>query len=257
MRMHFLKSLKYHSLTIVVITIVAIPLTYSPANAESSWWQKSLDFLKGSGSTTHPKNLTSEEIGSGLKEALRVSAETVVSQLGREDGFNRDPEIHIPLPQQLSTVQTWLNKVGMSALLTDLEIKLNRAAEVATPKAKDLFFKSISEMTFEDALKIYNGADDAATRYFQAKMSDELAQEMSPVISASLAEVGAVKAYEKTMEKYEAIPMVPEVKTELTSYVVEKAMDGIFHYMSIEEAAIRQDPVKRTTDLLQKVFGDR
>ena len=32
-------------------------------------------------------------------------------------------------------------------------------------------------------------------------------------------------------------------------------MDGIFHYLAKEEAAIRSNPAKRTTALLQKVFG--
>jgi hypothetical protein len=249
------KSLKKFSINFSVIAIIAISLVYCPSSAKSSWLQKGMDLLKGSGSTATQSSLTGEEIGAGLKEALRVGSETVVAQLGREDGFNLDPAIHIPLPQQLVTVQTWLNKVGMSALLDDLEVKLNRAAELATPKAKDLFFQAISDMTFEDVMNIYNGPDDAATRYFQSKMSAPLAQEMSPIVSDSLAEVGAVKAYDKTMAEYRAIPFAPDVKADLTSYVVEKGIGGIFHYIAIEEAAIRRDPVKRTTDLLQKVFG--
>ena len=134
-------------------------------------------------------------------------------------------------------------------------MKLNRAAEVATPKAKELFSQAISEMTFEDVMNIYNGPDDAATRYFQKKMTPPLAREMQPVVDQSLAEVGAVQAYDKVMAEYRSMPFVPDVKADLTTYVVEKGMDGIFHYMAVEEAAIRQDPAKRTTELLQRVFG--
>jgi hypothetical protein len=179
----------------------------------------------------------------------------VVSQLGRTDGFNLDPAIHTPLPEQFNTVKSLLGKVGMSSMLDDLELKLNRAAEVATPKAKELFTQAISEMTFEDAMNIYNGPDDAATRYFQDKMTPPLTREMQPVVEQSLAEVGAVQSYENVMGEYRAMPFVPDVKTDLTTYVVEKGMDGIFHYMAVEEAAIRQNPAKRTTELLQRVFG--
>ncbi|MDH3331853.1 MAG: DUF4197 domain-containing protein, partial [Desulfobulbaceae bacterium] len=194
-------------------------------------------------------------IGAGLKEALLVGSQNVVSQLGRPDGFNLDPAIHIPLPQQLNNVKSLLGKVGMSSMLDDLELKLNRAAEVATPKAKELFAQAISEMTFEDVMNIYNGPDDAATRYFQEKMTPPLAREMQPVVDQSLAEVGAVQAYDNVMGEYRGIPFVPDVKADLTSYVVEKGMDGIFHYIALEEAAIRQNPAKRTTELLQRVFG--
>jgi hypothetical protein len=143
----------------------------------------------------------------------------------------------------------------MTSLLDDLELKLNRAAEVATPKAKALFGQAISEMTFEDVMNIYNGPEDAATRYFQDKMTPPLAKEMQPVVEQSLAEVGAVQSYDNVMGEYRTIPFVPDVKADLTTYVVEKGMDGIFYYMAKEEAAIRQNPAKRTTELLQKVFG--
>ncbi|MFO7555800.1 MAG: DUF4197 family protein, partial [Desulfobacterales bacterium] len=66
------------------------------------------------------------------------------------------------MPKQLDTVKSVLDKVGMSGLLKDLELKLNRAAEVATPKAKKLFSQAITEMSFEDVKKIYEGPKDAA-----------------------------------------------------------------------------------------------
>ncbi|MDH3922658.1 MAG: DUF4197 domain-containing protein, partial [Desulfobulbaceae bacterium] len=210
---------------------------------------------KSPAGSTVQQALSSEDIGAGLKEALLVGSQNVVSQLGRPDGFNLDPAIHIPLPQQLNNVKSLLGKVGMSSMLDDLELKLNRAAEVATPKAKELFAQAISEMTFEDVMNIYNGPDDAATRYFQEKMTPPLAREMQPVVDQSLAEVGAVQAYDNVMGEYRAIPFVPDVKADLTTYVVEKGMDGIFHYIALEEAAIRQNPAKRTTELLQLVFG--
>jgi hypothetical protein len=140
-------------------------------------------------------------------------------------------------------------------MLDDLELKLNRAAETAAPKAKALFAQTISGMSFEDVMNIYNGPDDAATRYFQEKMTPALAGEMKPIVEESLAEVGAVQSYDNVMGQYRAIPFVPDVKADLTTYVIEKGMDGIFHYLAVEEAAIRQNPVKRTTELLQRVFG--
>jgi hypothetical protein len=227
----------------------------SAATAESSWWQKGVDLLQGGSGTPTGQPLTTEEIGNGLKDALLVGSANVVSQLSRPGGFNLDPAVHIPLPKQLESVKTVLGKVGMASLLDDLELKLNRAAEAATPKAKELFKKAISDMTFDDVMNIYNGPDDAATRYFQDKMTPPLAREMQPVVAQSLSAVGAVQAYDNVMGEYRSIPFVPDVKADLTTYVVEKGMDGIFHYMAVEEAAIRQNPAKRTTELLQRVFG--
>ncbi len=174
--------------TAVTAIFVVLIILFSPASARSNWWQKGIDLLKSPAGTTAVKQaLTSEEIAAGLKDALRVGSETVVAQVGALDGFNLDPAIHIPLPRQLDTVKSLLGKVGMSPLLDELELKLNRAAETATPKAKAIFAQAITEMTFEDVMKIYKGPDDAATRYFQEKMTPALAGEMKPIVEESLA----------------------------------------------------------------------
>ena len=226
------------------------------ALAQGGWLQKGRDFFGGVETAPSSQGgLPTAEIGAGLKDALRVGTETVVRQLGRNDGYNADPSIHIPLPESLGTVQSALKNFGMSSLLDDLELRLNRAAEVATPKAKKLFWQAISDMTLDDVRAIYEGPDDSATRYFQSKMSSPLAMEMRPIVDQSLAEVGAIRSYDTMMGQYRSLPFVPDVKADLTAYVIEKGMDGLFYYIVREEAAIRQDPVKRTTALLQKVFG--
>jgi hypothetical protein len=106
-------------------------------------------------------------------------------------------------------------------------------------------------------MSIYKGPDDAATKYFQSKMSQPLAETMHPIVEKSLSQVGAVKSYDNVIGEYRSLPFVPDVKADLTNYVTEKGMDGIFYYLAQEEAAIRQNPAKRTTDLLKRVFGSK
>ena len=241
-----------------LILLQTLPL--QTASAQMDWLKSGKELL---GTTTKdPQNqtskasdLTSSEIGGGLKDALLVGTETVVGQLGQSNGFNADPAIHIPLPESMQQVKSALAAIGMSSMMDDLELKLNRAAEEATPPAKKLFRDSIEAMTLDDVMGIYNGPDDAATRYFQGKMTDPLATEMQPIVERTLNQVGAIQAYDNVMGQYDTLPFAPDVKADLNSYVVDKGMEGIFHYLAIEEAAIRQNPVKRTTDILQKVFG--
>jgi Protein of unknown function (DUF4197) len=245
-----------HRLTVMAaMFFITMFLILGAAEAGSNWLDKGKELLKTYGSSSEKSGLTVKEIGAGLKDALRVGSSSVVAQLGRVNGFNTDPAVHIPLPKQLNTVKSVLDKVGMSGLLKDLELKLNRAAEVATPKAKKLFTQAIAEMSFDDVKKIYQGSEDAATQYFRSKMSPSLAKEMQPVVSNSLSKVGAVQAYDNVMKQYRSVPFVPDVKADMTDYVVEKGMDGIFYYMAKEEAAIRTNPAKRTTELLKRVFG--
>jgi hypothetical protein len=251
----FLKLLRLRTINVIGVFFIMISLFLGSAKAGSNWLKKGTDLLKTAGGSTTPSGITVEEIGAGLKEALQIGSENVVSQLGRTDGFNTDSTVHIPLPKKLGSVKSVLDKVGMSHLLDDLELRLNRAAEVATPKAKKLFTQAIADMSFDDVKTIYKGPEDAATQYFRSKMSPDLAKEMQPVVKDSLAKVKAVQAYDNVMKEYRSVPFVPDVKADLTDHVVEKGMDGIFYYMGKEEAAIRQNPAKRTTDLLKRVFG--
>jgi hypothetical protein len=220
--------------------------------AQTSWWDRLRGML---GQDPADRSLSVGEIANGLREALVVGTDNVVARIGREDGFNLDPNIRIPLPRQLERARNVLSRVGMDAALTDLETRLNRAAEIATPKARGLFMGAIRNLTIEDVMAIYNGPEDAATQYFRAQMSEPLGDELRPVIDASLAEAGAVQALEAMMERYRSIPFAPRLDADLTDYVVERTQDGIFFYLAREEAAIRADPARRTTDLLRRVFG--
>ncbi|MCK4767324.1 MAG: DUF4197 domain-containing protein [Desulfobacula sp.] len=250
-----MKNINTNCLWMMQVVIVVTLMLSAQVFAGNSWLNKGSEILKSFGIGDKAGELTIEEIGAGLKEALKVGSGNVVNQLGAQDGFNNDSNIHIPLPETLNKVKSILDKVGMSYLFENLELKLNRAAETATPRAKQLFHNAISQMTFQDVKEIYNGPDDAATQYFKGKMSPDLAREMKPVIEDSLSEVGAVQAYDNMMKEYKALPFVPDVKSNLTDHVIEKGMDGIFYYMAEEEAAIRQNPAKRTTELLKKVFN--
>lgn len=199
--------------------------------------------------------LTPREITDAFRQALTIGSEKVVTQLGQAGGFNADPKVRIPLPSTLSKVQDALETVGASYLLDDLENKLNRAAEIATPQAKELFFNAIAEVTFDDIYNIYTGPDDSATRYFRGKMSDPLSDKFSPIVNNAISQAGAIQAFDKVMSRYQAIPFMPDVKADLTSYVVDQGIEGIFFYLAEQEKAIRQDPVRQTTELLKKVFG--
>ena len=140
---------------------------------------------------------------------------TVVGQLGATDGFNGDSAVRIPLPDTLKSVRSALKPFGMSGLLDNLETRLNRAAEDATPKAEEVFWGAIDDMSLDDAKRIYEGPDDSAARYLQSKMSNRLATQWRPIVDTSLAEVGAIKAYDNALGEYSKLPFMPDAKAKL------------------------------------------
>lgn len=197
--------------------------------------------------------LSTGDIGSGLKEALRLGAERVTGLLGKTNGYNNDPDIHIPLPQSLKTAQSALKMAGLSGMADDLELKMNRAAEAAAPQARQIFTSALEKMTLDDARTILNGPQDAATQYFKRTMTPDLKTAMRPVIDSSVAEAGVVKSYESLAK---GAPILSDGRAMLTDHVLDYALAGLFTYLGREEASIRSDPAKRSTELLRKVFGN-
>ena len=184
-----------------------------------------------------------------------MGSERVVDTLGAKDGFNTDPVAHIPLPDELKTVQELLSKVGMGGLGDEVELKMNRAAESAMEDSGEIVIKAIQSMSIDDAKGILQGPDDAATQYLARISGDDIKAKIRPIVDQALTEVGAVAALDTMMARYKTIPFVPDVKGDLTTHATEKAYEGLFHYVAQEEAAIRENPAKRTTEILQKVFS--
>jgi len=213
-----------------------------------------LEELLGSTTASSGSALSSDTIANGLREALTVGSSRVVSSLGAEDGFFKSA-FHIPLPAKLQEARGIAEKVGLSGPFDELELKMNRAAEQATPKARELFVSAIKEMTFSDVMAIYQGSEDSATQYLRSTTGDRLESQMRPVIDASLADVGAVQTFKGLVQRYNALPLVTPIDADVSGHVMGYAQQAIFGQLAKEEAAIRQDPLKRSTELLQRVFG--
>lgn len=256
---------KRSKFTVIASGLLFTSLISNPVNA--GWWDDAVSAIKSlagdevledvinSGLSNNALSL--DDISKAFKQALTIGSEKVVARLGQIDGFNADPTAHIALPENLEKVRKTLKAVGLSSYVDDLELKLNRAAEAATPVARQLFIDSIATMSFDDVKNIYEGPKDSATRFFQAKMSSSLSVKMQPIVDRSLAQVGAINSYDKVIDKYKDIPFVPDIKADLSAHVIENSMAAIFHYIAREEAAIRNDPARQTSDILKKVFGDK
>ncbi len=202
-----------------------------------------------------PVSLSQEDATAGLKEALVKGISKGSDLVSKLDGYYKNPEIKIPFPPEAASVESKLRSVGLGKQADDVIVSVNRAAENAAVEAKDIFVDAIKAMTFQDALAIVRGNDNAATSYLQRTTTPKLVEKFTPIIKASLDKVNATKYWATAMNSYNAIPFVTKVNPDLTSYVTQKAIEGLFVMIAKEELAIRKDPAARTTDILRKVFG--
>jgi hypothetical protein len=223
-----------------------------PSSA-SAQLKKVLD--KVSQATGRSSNPSPIEMAMGLKEALGKGTGIGIDRLSMENGFLGNAAIKLPFPEEAIQVERALRKVGMGNLCDQLISSINRAAEDAVKEARPLFTQAIKEMTFKDVQGILLGTDRAATDYLQRSTTAGLKVKFAPPIQASLHKVGATAHWETVMSRYNKIPLVKPVTTDLTAYVTEKALQGLFVEIAKEELALRKNSNLRSSPLLQKVFG--
>ena len=246
-------------LHVVVLIALNIPAVGGP-----------LDFLKSAVSGTNAPSvagaaLPQDQIVSGLKEALGKGVERAVASLGRTNGFLTNMNVRIPMPAKLQSVEKGLRVAGQGKLVDEFVTSMNRAAEQAVPTAAAVFGDSIKQMSIGDAKGILGGTNDAATQYFRRTTQTNLHAKFYPLVQKATDSVGVTASYKQMMGKFTSADSLGGLfggkspakldAADIDSYVTDKAMDGLFKMVAEEEKSIRANPVARTSDLLQKVFG--
>lgn len=205
--------------------------------------------------------LSQEEIGGGLKEALSKGVERAVGMLGKEDGFLKDAGVKIPMPESLQKVEKALRTLRQDKLADEFVTTMNRAAEQAVPEAAAVLGNSVKQMSITDAKSILTGTNNAATQYFRRTSETNLHERFLPIVKAATEKAGVTGAYKRMTDKAGAGlgglggSLLGIEAPDIDNYVTGKTLDGLFVKIAEQEKQIRENPIARTTDLLQKVFG--
>jgi hypothetical protein len=221
--------------------------------------------LKKPASVPSISGLSEDQITSGLKEALANGVQQAVTNLGRSDGFLKDANVRIPMPENLRKVEKGLRAVGQTKLADDFVTTLNRAAEQAVPEAAGVLGDSVRQMTVADAKAILTGTNTAATAYFRRTSETNLTARFLPIVKKATEQTGVTAAYKQMIAKADVGGLtglgslgglsLKKESLDLDAYVTRKALDGLFLKISEQEVLIRENPAARTTALLQQVFG--
>ena len=199
--------------------------------------------------------LTNDEVVSGLRDALTVGTNNSSTFASKVDGYYKNPALFIPFPPEAQKVKDWAAKVGMNKQVDEFVMTLNRSAEEAAKDAAPIFVNAIKGMSIGDGFAILRGADNAATQYLKDKTTAELRLKFSPVVQNAINKVQVTKYWNPIITNYNKVPFVEKQNPDLTAYVTDRAMEGLFKLITDEELKIRKDPVARVTDILKRVFG--
>ncbi|RYY41344.1 MAG: DUF4197 domain-containing protein [Chitinophagaceae bacterium] len=206
--------------------------------------------------TGHSGGLSNDDVINGLKEALSVGTNKGTTRLAAVDGFFKDAAIKILMPEEAKKVETKLRALGMGKQVDQAILSMNRAAEEATRQAAPIFLSAIKGITIQDGMSILKGDNQAATNYLKGKTQAQLTEAFRPVIEEALKKTNATKYWTTLFTAYNRLSK-DKVNPDLSAFVTEKSLYGIFYNVGQEEMKIRQDPAARTTELLKKVFGTK
>jgi hypothetical protein len=211
--------------------------------------------LESMGSLLGQKELTSQNIVDGLREALTVGTRNAVKTTSADGGYFKNPLIRIPLPEKLEKLASTVRRIGLGGQVDQFKKKMNQAAEKAAELATPVFVDAIRNMSFSDAKEILHGGDTAAMDYFRDATSPQIRELYRPLVNGKMEEVGGVKLYNNMITKYNRVPLTPAIDFDIEEYVTDKAMKGLFAVVADEEREIRENPAARTTALLKMVFA--
>jgi len=209
-------------------------------------------FTARSQSKLVPSNL---DIGTALKQALEQGTGKSSDQLSAVDGFFGNAAIKILFPPEAQKAEQTLRKLGLNQLCDNVILSLNRAAEGAAKEAKPIFIDAIKQMTLDDVSHILLGDPDAATQYFKRTTTLQLTAKFKPVIQQSLDHAGATQYYTQAATAYNKVPFVKKINPDISDYVTQKAIEGLFFQIAKEELNIRQNISARSTPLMKTVFS--
>ena len=212
------------------------------------------DFSKNTDVIFGKKNISNNEIYSGLNEALVISVKNSCNKASKAGGFLENNKIRIDFPKEIIRVKTSCNKIGLSHLVVKFEGKLNKTAEQISLYASDIILESVNDLKFTDAIAILNGPENALTKYLRDDSYNNLYNAFYPQTLRAISNTGIQKLFDNIIKKYNKIPLVKKVDFDLSNYITVKTIDGIFFLISEEEKKIRNNPKARTTELLQKIF---
>lgn len=207
------------------------------------------------GKPNHAGGLDDAMIGSGLKEALSVGTQKAVRLVDQPGGYLNNEAIKILVPQNLRTVEKVARGLGQGAKVDEFVASMNHAAENAAPEAETIFAQAVTEMTIDDARKLLNGGDTSITEYFKSKTSARLAVAFRPHVEAAMSKNGVTQQYQALVGQMSFISLGNGSSMDINTYVVNKALDGLFYMLGQQEREIRTNPAARSTALLKQVFG--
>jgi hypothetical protein len=195
------------------------------------------------------------EIGTALKQALQQGTSKSADQLSAVNGFFGNAAVKILFPPEAKTAEKTLRDFGLNKLCDNVILSLNRAAEDAAKQAKPIFIDAIKHMSLQDVTNILLGGKDAATQYFKRTTTAQLTVTFMPIIKTSLDKAGATKYYGDAANEYNKVPFVSKMNPDISAYVTQKAIDGLFYEIALEELNIRKNIGARSTPVMQKVFA--
>lgn len=221
----------------------------------------SMKTTQSQGTTKQPVSsnlLGNDEIASGLREALKLGAQTATKNLSATNGFFGNQLIKILMPPELRTIEAKLRQFGLGNVVDKAILSMNRAAEDASSQALPILVNTITSFTIQDGITILNGGDNAATNLLQARTTPQITAAFRPVISKSMSKYNVEQAWTQVFSTYNSLPIIKnKVNTDLTGYITERALSGLFTSIGQEEKKIRLDPVGTGSDIISRVFGSK
>ena len=193
--------------------------------------------------------LTQGDAAMAIRQMLELG-----SRENMTGAFSKEQVLSTIFPQEVSKALNTLNMLGLTTEVDRFTTTLSTAAEKSATASVPIFVKSISNLSFIDAIRIIKNGGTSATDYLRSNAGDTLRRSLAPVMKATIAEYKLNDQWNKIMKPVQAI-MGNKVNVDLSNLMAGLVAESMFRKIAEKEVQVRSQAAARTTPLLQQVFS--
>lgn len=193
--------------------------------------------------------LTEQDAVAALRQLLQKGA-----QSNLQGAFSKDAVMATLFPETLRKTLNTLQQLGLTGEIDRFTTTLTVAAEQTANRSVPIFVQGISNMSFNDGMRIVKNGGTSATDYLRTSIGTDLRNEIKPVMHQALDEYKLMEQWEKIIKPAQAL-VGNRLNLDLPTLMAGMVSEKMFQKLEETERQVRTDAAARTTPLLQKVFS--
>lgn len=189
------------------------------------------------------------ETVTALRKILDNSALKTIAKMSKM----KDGGVEALIPEEIRPIFSTMKTLGLGKEIDPIMDAIGKASAIAVDESAAIMKDAIKKVKFKDAAKIVLTGGDAATTVLKEAMYGTVKQRYSSLLNDELQKQDALQYWAPAKSAFNLFAK-KKVEGEMSDFLAEKAVDGMFLTMGAEEKDTRKSYKKLGSTVVNKVF---